>query len=247
MVSKARCVPPEIVLRVPGPWRSWQELATRLPDGCAIEGERLQLPGGPSMCFKTRPADSEFPEVFRRVCACPPLQEIDWSSIQNYRMNAVVVGRGGSRRAAQWILEGGAALVMAGGAGVFIDNCALAHGGNDWLELTQDKEVPQALFYAFVGLANIRGDIVSRGMQVFGRPDGILTHEGNLRHAMETLHALLKIVYSDGQTVRSGAIVRDDQGNTYRVRRERDGHHGRRLPDGHPLRNPYGCFRFKRQ
>ena len=40
--------------------------------------------------------------------------------------------------AARTMMQAGAALLRAGGAGVFIDNSALAHGGQQWLEMTED-------------------------------------------------------------------------------------------------------------
>ena len=57
--------------------------------------------------------------------------------------------------AARTMMQAGAAVVRAGGAGVFIDNSTPAHGGgSDWLDMTEDGG-PDALSFAFVAI--VRG------------------------------------------------------------------------------------------
>lgn len=50
-------------------------------------------------------------------------------------------------QAALKMIQAGSVVVRAGGAGVFIDNSALAHGGQQWLDITED-EGPDALSFA---------------------------------------------------------------------------------------------------
>ena len=64
-------------------------------------------------------------------------------------------------------------IVKAGGAGVFIDNSALAHGGQDWLEMTQDGG-PDALSFAFVGIVRGKTEISTMGMHVLGLGDVVM-------------------------------------------------------------------------
>jgi hypothetical protein len=125
---------PQVVLRVPGPWKDCKELMARLPPGFRIQGERYLMPEGPDLGFDSFPADSKFPSVFRIACRRPS-SDRGWSrALENYAMNAAVFGPAGSLNAAQHLLEAGAGLIRAGGLGVFIDNSVLAHVGSDWLE-----------------------------------------------------------------------------------------------------------------
>jgi hypothetical protein len=53
---------------------------------------------------------------------------------------------------------------------VFIDNSALAHGGSDWLEMTEDGG-PDALSFAFVSIVRGRTEVWTMGMHVLGLRD----------------------------------------------------------------------------
>ena len=59
---------PEVVLRVPGPWKQRQEIEARLPDGFRLEGECLHMPRGRMIELQTMPADREFPKIFHMAC-----------------------------------------------------------------------------------------------------------------------------------------------------------------------------------
>ena len=56
----------------------------------------------------------------------------------SYSVNIGLNCPGSSRQAARTIMKAAAAILRAGGAGVFIDNSALAHGRSDWLAMTDD-------------------------------------------------------------------------------------------------------------
>ena len=60
--------------------------------------------------------------------------------------------------------------MRAGGAGVFIDNSALAHGGQLWLEMAEDGS-PDALTFAFVAIVRGKADVWTMGMHVLGLRD----------------------------------------------------------------------------
>ena len=65
------------------------------------------------------------------------------------------------------MMQAGAAVVRAGGAGVFIDNCTLAHGGQHWLDMTDDGG-PDALSFAFVAIIRGKEEVWTMGMHVLG-------------------------------------------------------------------------------
>ena len=67
----------------------------------------------------------------------PPTEE-ELATADGYTVNVVLSGKGGSMEGARTMMEAAAAMVRAGGAGVFIDNSGLAHGGELWLEITRE-------------------------------------------------------------------------------------------------------------
>jgi hypothetical protein len=71
------------------------------------------------------------------------------------------------------IMRAAAIMVRAGGAGVFIDNSALADGGELWLEMTEDGGI-DALTFAFVGIVQNSTEMWTVGMHVLGLRDVVL-------------------------------------------------------------------------
>src|SRR2546422_2929055 len=141
-------VPIEIALRIPGKWSHPSELIQRLPAGCRLTGEALVLPDTTQVEFGAMAADDQFARIFRSSCREPATND-ELAIVDGYTVNVFLSGPGGSMQAARRMMQAGAAVVRAGGAGVFIDNSTLAHGGRQWLEMTQDGR-PDALSFAFV-------------------------------------------------------------------------------------------------
>src|SRR5438034_10770949 len=129
--------PVEVVVRIPGTWSHPRELLEGLPAGYRLTPERLVLPDGTKVEFDPMPPDDQFAQIFRSSCRQPPTEE-ELAKIDGYTVNVCLSGPGGSLQAAQRMMRAGAGIVRAGGGGVFIDNCALAHGGQHWLEMTED-------------------------------------------------------------------------------------------------------------
>jgi hypothetical protein len=75
--------------------------------------------------------------------------------------------------AARTMMQAGAAIVRAGGAGVFIDNSALAHGGQNWIAMTEDGS-SDALSFAFVSIVGGREQAWTMGMHVLGLRDIVM-------------------------------------------------------------------------
>ena len=93
------------------------------------------------------PPDDEFPQVFAGACR-RQLTRRDRETVERYGVNVCLAGPGGSLRAAIRMLRAGAAVVRAGGAGVFVDNSGRAHPSRDWLEFAEvsdDGSAYQAL------------------------------------------------------------------------------------------------------
>jgi hypothetical protein len=71
------------------------------------------------------------------------------------------------------MMRAAAAIIRAGGAGVFIDNCGLAHGGQNWLQMTEDGS-SDALSFAFVSIVGGKQEVWTMGMHVLGLRDVVM-------------------------------------------------------------------------
>src|SRR5262249_6941691 len=140
--------PITIALRIPGTWSHPRELVERLPADCRLTPEALTLPDGTQVEFGAMKADDQFAQIFRSSCRHPATAD-ELATVDAYTVNVCLSGPGGSPEAARTMMQAGAVMVRAGGAGVFIDNSTVAHGGRAWLEMTEDGG-PEALSFAFV-------------------------------------------------------------------------------------------------
>src|SRR5688572_28482101 len=121
--------PPVMVdMRIPGKWANPRELVEQMPKECHLTPDALVLPEGTRFEFGAMDADDQFADIFRTSCRRIPT-EAERETIDNYTVNVLLSGRGGSLDAARSLMRAASAIIRAGGAGVFIDNCGLAHGG----------------------------------------------------------------------------------------------------------------------
>src|SRR5207247_10204047 len=118
------------------------------------------------------PAQHHLRSTFASCCG-QPVAEDELATVDGYAVNVLLSGPGGSLPAARTMMQAGAAVVRAGGAGVFIDNSALAHGGRHWLELTEDGS-PDALSFAFVAIVRGQTEVWTMGMHVLGLRDIVM-------------------------------------------------------------------------
>jgi len=148
---------PSITLRIPGDWSHPGELLERLPPGFRLSPEHLALPDSTKIDFVPMQPDEQFAEIFASSCRRPPKPD-ELAVVARYSVNIGLTGPGGSLESALTMMQAGAAIVRAGGAGVFIDNSALAHGGETWLELTEDGG-PEAISFAFASIVRGREEV----------------------------------------------------------------------------------------
>src|SRR5688572_21036518 len=164
--------PVTVALRIPGQWSHPRDLMDRLPAGHRLTPEALVLPDGTAVKFGAVRADDQFAQIFRSSCRQPPTAE-ELATVDGYAVNVFLSGPGRSMDAARTMMRAAAAVVRAGGAGVFIDNSALAHGAEHWLEMTEDGG-PDALSFAFVAIIRGRDEVWTMGMHVLGLRDVVM-------------------------------------------------------------------------
>jgi hypothetical protein len=229
---------PLITLRIPGDWSHPGKLVERLPPGFRLSPEALALPNGTKIDFVAMAPDDEFAGIFESSCRRPPTQN-ELAVVARYSVNIGLTGPGGSLESALTMMQAGAAIVRAGGAGVFIDNSALAHGGETWLELTEDGG-PEAISFAFASIVRGREEVYTMGMQVMGFPN-ILMRSRDVDERGETVIEIIRYICGGGRPIGVGHVLADDQGHPrFQVLAKLDDEFGAQSA----LHNPFGTLKI---
>ncbi len=231
--------PITITLRIPGQWSHPKELIERLPAECRFTPEALILPDSSEIEFGAVGADEQFAEIFRSSCRNPPTEE-EQAAIDGYTVNVLLSGPGGSMQAARAMMQAGAAIVQAGGAGVFIDNSALAHGGQDWLAMTEDGG-PDALSFAFVSIIRGPAEVWTMGMHVLGLRDVVMKRADIEVHGFDIVE-VIRYLSRGEKPIGEGHVLADLDGPRFQAFFDND--HRADTPAGSPMHNPFGRLKL---
>ncbi|MCI0333020.1 MAG: hypothetical protein L0228_07345 [Planctomycetes bacterium] len=231
---------PEVTMRIPGTWNRPEEFYEGLPRGCRCTENGLVLADGAEFELNVLPADEQFPEIFAGSCPKLPTED-ERERVENYKVNICVTGRGGSIAAAKQLMAAAAAVMTAGGAGVFIDNSGIAHGASDWRALF-DSADDGGVYWAFVMAVRSEEEVYSMGMHVLGLRDAVIPSTGNAEFDSRTLHSFLGYTAFSGAQLKDGELVGDVVLPTFRVYSQTDD----RAPETAPMFNPYGRWRLER-
>lgn len=199
--------PVQTTLRIPGAWSHPRDLLERMPNGFVLKPECLVLPDGTEIEMTPIAPDEQFAAIFKTSCRRPATAE-EIAVVRGYTANIALTGPGGSLDAARTMMQAGASIVEAGGAGVFIDNSALAHGGGAWIEMADDGS-SDALSFAFVSIFHSPQEISTLGMHVLGFPDLIMRRaDGDA----DTIVEVIRYISAGEKPVGDGHILADDRG-----------------------------------
>lgn len=226
-----------IDLRIPGKWTHPGELIQRLPAGCRLTPEALILPDATQVEFGALPADDQFAQIFRSSCRRPATAD-ELATVDGYTVNVVLSGPGGSLQAARTMMQAGAALVRAGGAGVFIDNSALAHGGEHWLEMTEDGS-PDAVSFAFVAIIRGQAEVWTMGMHVLGLRDVVMKRADVDADGVEIIEVIRYLARGD-KRIDDGHVLADLNGPRFQAFTQDSAE----VPVGSPMHNPFGRLKL---
>jgi hypothetical protein len=225
----------EITLRIPGKWSHPRELVQALPEGCRLTPERLILPDETKVEFVPMQPDDQFAQIFRSSCRRPATAD-ELATVDRYTVNFCLTGPGGSQQAALAMMQAGAAIVKAGGAGVFIDNSGLAHGGQHWLEMTEDGGA-DALSFAYVSIISGRKDVWTMGMHALGLRDIVMKRADADR--FDIIEVIRYLCRSD-KPIDDGHILADLEGPRFQALVQEC----TEAPKGSPMHNPFGCLKL---
>jgi len=229
--------PVTIALRVPGQWSHPGELIQRLPAGCRLTGDTLRLPDSTEVGFGAMAADDQFSQIFQASCR-QPLTEDELRTVEGYTANVFLSGPGGSMQAARTMMLAGAAMVRAGGAGVFIDNSTVAHGGQAWLDMTEDGG-PDALSFAFIAIVRGKADVWTMGMHALGLRD-VVMKRADVEVGDFDIVEVIRYLCRGEKPVGDGHVIADLQGPRFQAVAQES------APDlaGSPLHNPFGRLKL---
>jgi hypothetical protein len=226
----------ETTLRIPGVWRHPRELIAGMPAGYRLTPQAVIMPDGTEIEYRPLPPDDQFAKIFQSACRIPASVE-EMRRVNSYRVNIGLLGPGGSMAAALKTMQAGAAIVRAGGAGVFIDNSALAHGGGDWIDMTEDGGC-DAMSFAFVNLVRGKRELRTVGMHVLGLPDVVMQRsdvDDDGRDILRVIRHLCRGEKLDGD----GHGLAGEAGTWLRVPASDDDQRDLATP----MRNPFGRLR----
>jgi hypothetical protein len=229
--------PVTIALRIPGQWSHPRELIQRLPAGCRLTPETLILPDKTEIAFGAMQADDQFAQIFRSSCRQPATPE-ELATVDGYTVNVLLSGPGGSMEAARTMMQAGAAVVRAGGAGVFIDNSTLAHGGQQWLELTADGG-PDALSFAFVAIVRGQAEVWTMGMHVLGLRDVVMKRADVEEEGFDIIE-VIRYLSRGEKPIDDGHVIADENGPRFQAFTQDSA--GELV--GSPLHNPFGRLKL---
>jgi hypothetical protein len=222
-------------LRVPGNWSHPGKLIERLPAGFRLTPEALIMPDAVEIEFTPMPPDDRFVNIFKSSCRQPATDD-EMEIVNSYTVNVGLTGPGGSMKAALTMMQAGAAIVRAGGAGVFIDNSAVAHGGGSWIEMADDGG-PDALSFAFVGIVRGRQDVWTMGMHVLGLPD-VLMRRADLD--ADTIIEVIRYMSVGDKAIAHGHILADEAGPRFQAMAASNND----FEAGSPMYNPFGRLKL---
>lgn len=229
--------PVTVALRIPGKWSHPRELVERLPAGCRVTGEALILPDATEIGFGAGAPDNQFPQIFRSSCRQEATDD-ELATVAGYTVNIFLSGPGGSMEAARTMMQAAAAIVQAGGAGVFIDNSALAHGGAQWLAMTEDGG-PDALSFAFVAIVQGQADVYTMGMHVLGLRD-IVMKRADVETGGFDIVEVIRYLSRGEKPVADGHIIADLDGPRFQAFTQDS---DKKLA-GSPMHNPFGRLKL---
>jgi hypothetical protein len=229
--------PVTVVLRIPGKWSRPQELIQSLPAGFRLTPEALILPDTTEVEFTAMAPDNQFAQVFRSSCRRLATPE-ELATVDGYAVNACLSGPGGSLQAAGTMMQAGAALVRAGGAGVFIDNSALAHGAGQWLAMTEDGG-PDALSFAFVAIVRGKTEVWTAGMHVLGLRDVVMKPADAVADGFDIVEVVRYLCRGE-KPVGDGHVLADLSGPRFQAFTQ----DSPPALAGSPMHNPFGRLKL---
>ena len=234
---------PELVLCIPGPWRDRKELTESIADsdtGYQLVGGVLRDTFDGFACdLVLDGADPELAAAFAK--AGPHWAASDaMAAVADHDCVIYLIGKGGSREAAESMMRAACALVEAGGLGVKVDSTGIAHGPAYWLNSCEKLEQLTA-HRALVVYVMGKEDVSSCGMHNFGLPDA-MTGAHDKAAAADMLRTFTRYLLEQAPVLEDGHTFSVSEGEpVYRVVKVP----ARDFGPNSLFNNPYGAWRLE--
>ncbi|WP_305821015.1 DUF4261 domain-containing protein [Massilia brevitalea] len=235
---------PELVLCIPGPWTSREELLESMSAsdaGFVYAGHLLlEMETGFTCELVFEGADPAVTAAFRVAGPHWAASEA-MADVAGHASVVYLAGKGGTREAAESMMRAGAALVDAGGLGVKVDSTGIAHGPAYWTELCHELHLQTAHRALVVYITG--QDVYSCGMHNFGLPEAIVTPvDGDVQAAADLLRTFTHYLFAQAPVFEEGHTFSVSEGApVYRVRAAPALDYG---PDS-LFNNPYGVWELE--
>ncbi len=227
----------KVTLRIPGPWAHPTELIDRMPADCQWRPDSLVMPDGHQVELDFRPPDDQFASIFASTCRGQPTDE-EKKIVEGYTVQVCLTGKGGSFDSAHAMMRAAAAVIRAGGGGVFSDTSGVSFGGTKWCELTDDGG-RDALGFAFVGITRGKREAFTVGMHVLGLPD-LLMRPSEIGENGSVMIDMITYLCAGQREIGDGHIIADLEGLCFRVTKVKD---NKSQPD-FAMYNPWGRLKL---
>jgi hypothetical protein len=160
------------------------------------------------------------------------------ATVNSYSVNVFLSGPGGSLETARKMMQAVAAVVEAGGAGVFIDNSGLAHGGQNWKAMTDDGSA-DAVSFAFVSIIRGQSEVWTMGMHVLGLRDVLMKRSDIEKEGFDIVEVIRYLAASEGE-IDDGHILADLDGPRFKAFTQDSPAELKRSP----VHNPFGRLKL---
>lgn len=226
-----------VTLRIPGTWPTPADLFAAMPAGCKMQADALILSDGTEIEVNIRPRDAQFVSVFGQACRRGPTKA-EKAALQKYTWQICLTGPGGSMHNAVVMMQAAAAVLQAGGSGVFIDNSAMSFGAEAWHEMVKFQDT-DAISYAFTSIARDPQITYTIGMHVFGLPN-LEMRNADTGPDGDELIELIQWICNQEKPCETGQLIATPSGSLFRVSIQPD----KRFPPQAPMHNPWGTIRL---
>ena len=179
----------KIILGIPGPWRSPEELGQAISASGVgyhlnANHDRLIGPGSDAELTWQEP-DATLRRAYE-MANRQSLSHADLDLIEHHAGCAYLVCPGGSLDAGRDAMALAAIVLRAGGFGVRVETAGVALSAWDWLAQSERSHTHVgALYISFVSLFSRSGEVHSCGMHNLGLPDAMVTAQQNTANGGE--------------------------------------------------------------
>jgi hypothetical protein len=234
---------PDIVLTIPGPWRSPERFAEELAGkgGYLLQGnEIVNVATRRAIPFGVQLPDAELPRMFQ-LAGQNRIPKKNLAELKHHACALTLRSCGGSVPAAREMMRVATAVMRAGGMAVKVDSAGIAHGREDWFKLAGDKQ-PGGLYWAFVATIASERETYTCGMHHLGLRDSITAVDMPPKERWFHLNNFNGYVYQAHPVLGDGDVLGNEESAIFRIWQEPCTIYG---PDT-LYHNPYGMWRLKR-